>query len=200
MLRTSSYIIAKTIITIPFVILYSIFALGIPGWLIQNYSMSVWFKALLLWSVHTCVFEFLAECIAVWVKDKVLGMLLFLSYWIASFLFSGLFLPKEDLLSYVTPLYYGTPFSYYIRSMFYLLFNDVMFETCDKELNPFEPICVESGAGADVIEALNNILPLFENKDTFMSDIGVLVAMLVITKTLSVVGMILKSRDVSILE
>jgi len=198
MVKAISYVLAKTVITLPFIFLFAIFALGIPGFLMQNYPSTGSFKVLLLWSIHAYVFESLAECLAVWIKDKVMGVLVFLAYWIAAFLFSGLFYPLEDLLPFVKPLYYATPFSYYIRSMFYLLFSGVTFDSCKSEFTPLEPICVESGSGSDVIDALNKILPLFENKDSFMNDIGVLVVMLVIFKALFILGIILKGRNTSI--
>lgn len=84
------------------------------------------------------------------------------------------------------------------RSMFYLLFSGVTFDSCKSEFTPLEPICVESGSRPDVIDALNEILPLFENKDSFMNDIGVLVVMLVAFKTLFIVGIVMKGRNTSI--
>jgi hypothetical protein len=196
--RPASYILAKFAITLPFILIYALFSLGIPGWVLQKYPSSSWFKALILWATHTYIFESLAECLAIWVKDKVLGMLVYLAYWISAFLFSGLFLPFDNLLAPMKALYYATPFSYYIRSMYYLLYNNVTFDSCNSALNPFEPICEESGAGSDVIDGLNKILPLFENKDTFTKDIGVMLIMIAIFKIFYITGIVVKGQSVSI--
>ena len=89
MLRPASYIImAKVILTLPFIFVFAIFTLGVPGWEIQNYQTSPWIEVILLWSILAYFYESLADCLAIWVKDKVLGMLLYLTYWISSFLFS----------------------------------------------------------------------------------------------------------------
>ena len=198
MLRPASYIMAKVVLTLPFIFVFAIFALGIPGFAIQNYQTSSWIEVILLWSILAYLFESLAECLAIWVKNKVLGMLVYLTYWISSFLFSGLFLPLDDLIWPLKIFYYTTPFSYYIRSMYYLLFNDATFESCDSELNPLEPICVKSGAGSEAIEGLHAILPLFENKDTLTTDISVLLIMIIFLKVIYIAGVVVRGREVSI--
>jgi len=200
MLRPASYIIAKFILTVPFIIVFAICALGIPGWLMQNYPTTSpsWLAAVLLWSMLSFLFESLAECLAIWIDNAVVGMLLYLTFWVASFLFSGLFLPLVDLLWPLKIFYYATPFSYYIRSMYYVLYSDVTFDACDSSLNPLQPICVESGTGSDVLKALHDILPVFENKDNVAKDIGIISLMIVVFKVLYIGGVVLKGRKISI--
>ena len=122
MLRPASYIMAKVVLTLPFIFVFAIFALGIPGFAIQNYQTSSWIEVILLWSILAYLFESLAECLAIWVKNKVLGMLVYLTYWISSFLFSGLFLPLDDLIWPLKIFYYTTPFSYYTTSEACIIF------------------------------------------------------------------------------
>lgn len=198
MLRPISYIMAKTILSLPFSVLFALFSLGIPGFVLMSYLAEPFFQTIALWCVFQLLYESLAESLAVWIKDKVIGMMVYLAYWIASFLFSGLFLPFDDIPDPLKVFYYVTPFSYYIRSGFYLLYKDATFEPCDSASNPFEPICVESSLGKDVIESLHNVLPLFENKDTFAEDIGVLLLMTFVFKTLYILGAIVRGREVSI--
>ena len=99
----------------------SLLSESVPGWEIQNYQTSPWIEVILLWSILAYFYESLAECLAIWVKDKVLGMLLYLTYWISSFLFSI----RGSLLAHLTIwcgwpvlegfrlLHHTTPFSYY---------------------------------------------------------------------------------------
>lgn len=198
MLRPATYIMAKLILTLPFIIIYAICALGIPGWVIQSYPISPsWLTVILLWSMLSYLFESLAECLAVWIENTVLGMLLYLTFWVLSFLFSGLFLPVFDLFWPFKIFYYATPFSYYIRSMYYVLYSNVTFDTCDSSMDPLQPICVESGAGSEVLEALQNILPLFENKDNVAKDIGILALMIAVIKVLYIGGVVVKGRKIS---
>jgi len=198
MLRPLNYVMAKSILTLPFVFVYALFALGIPGLALQNYPTTSFVEVVVLWCTIIYLYEAFAECVAVWIRNKVVGILVYLSYWIGSFLFSGLFLPLDDLPTIFKLLYYGTPFSYYIRSGYYLLMKDATFEPCDRALTPFEPVCVDSSAGKDVVEALHNILPIFVNEDTMAKDICVLLLMAVLYKTLYILGIIVRGREISI--
>merc|ERR1712183_1219328 len=96
----------------------------------------------MFWSFTMYMFESLAECIAIWVTNKVLGILVYLSFWILSFLFGGTFVDIDELPPFLQMFYYVTPFGYYCRSAFYILYNDATFEPCDSKSSPSEPVCV----------------------------------------------------------
>lgn len=190
MLRYGTYATTKVILSVPIIFLFAIVCLGIPGWVLQGYEMSPFVEVIILWSVTAYTFENLAECLAIWISDKIIGMLLYLGYWISAFLFSGLFLPFNDLPLPCKGLYYVMPFSYYFRSCFYVLFRVYTFQPCDRKLNPMDPICVDSSAGQDVISGLHNFLPLFENNDTYKNDIWLLLGMAFVFKLFYLLGLV----------
>ena len=59
---------------------------------------------------------------------------------------------------------------------------------------------VQCSAGSEVIEGLHTFLPLFENKDTLITDISVvlLVIMIIFLKALYIVGVVVRGREVFI--
>lgn len=198
MLRFGSYVIVKNIFSLPFIVIYTLSALVIPGFVIQGYPPASWLEVFLLFGSTVYLFESLAEALAVWMKDKSLGMLIYLSFWILSFLFGGLFLPEKDLLVPLKPFYHITPFSNLFRSMCYKLYSNKSFDSCDSHKNPYEAICVESGAGSEILEKVNVIYPLFKNEDTFLVDISVILGMALVYKAIFILGIFIRSREISV--
>ena len=129
----------------------SLLSESVPGWEIQNYQTSPWIEVILLWSILAYFYESLAECLAIWVKDKVLGMLLYLTYWISSFLFSF----RGSLLATwrfdvarpwrfsTTPHHSATTSEACI--IFFSMTQLLNLATANW-MNPLEPVCVKSGA------------------------------------------------------
>ena len=97
MVSSVSYILAKTILVIPIMFIFSIFALGVPGFVIQNFVPSSFGITILIWAAAIYVFECAAECFAVVFDDPILGMLQFMNIWFGAFLFGGFLIPLRDL-------------------------------------------------------------------------------------------------------
>jgi len=92
-----SYIMAKTILVIPIMFVFAIFALGIPGFAIQDFEPSAFGNVVFIWAAAIYVFECAAECFAVLFDDPILGMLQFMNLWFGSFLFAGFLIPFRDM-------------------------------------------------------------------------------------------------------
>jgi ABC-type multidrug transport system ATPase subunit len=97
MVSALSYIFAKTILVIPIMIIFSIFALGIPAFAVLAFDPSSFGRAILIWAATLYVFECVAEFLAVLFTDPILGMLQFMNYWFASFLFAGFLIAEKDM-------------------------------------------------------------------------------------------------------
>jgi hypothetical protein len=108
----------------------------------------------LLFTATMFVFESLAECLAVWIDDPILGMLQFMNVWFASFLFGGFLIPFRDL-------YWPFTFFYYVRSSIYEQFVATTFEPC---VNPLaSAVCTPSTDGSDVLDSMNRMIPLISS-------------------------------------
>lgn len=84
-----------------------------------------------------------------------------------------------------------------IISQLYNTLHDTAWSACDKEQNPFAPICVTPPNGGEVLEALSGIYPVVENKDQVVQDIGIMLAIAVFWKLTYIAGVLYKSSLVS---
>ena len=93
----SSYLLAKTVLVIPVLVCFAFAALGIPGFLIQNFPVSTFSRHILLWTVQIAMWECSAEAFAAIFDDAVLGMLIHTGWWFAALLFSGYLVAVDDV-------------------------------------------------------------------------------------------------------
>lgn len=189
------YLLAKFLLTLPIVTLgFSLSALGIPMFVIQTFPGSAFFETVLQWSLIMYLFESIAECSAAWAPNSIIGMLGYLTYWILSFLFGGIFLPPEDIYWPLKAAYFALPFNYYTRSMVDVVIPKMEYDPC----NPGEEtsvICLETSYGYDVAEAVRNLFPVTKQPDP-VRDALILFGMIVIVKFLYVAGVVWKSSRV----
>ncbi|EJK55393.1 hypothetical protein THAOC_24879, partial [Thalassiosira oceanica] len=167
---------------------------GIPMFVIQRFPGSAFIETVLQWSLIMYLFESVAECSAAWAPNSIIGMLGYLTYWILSFLFGGIFLPPEDIYWPLKAAYYALPFNYYTRSMVNVVIPKMEYKPC----NPSEEmsvICVESGNGDDVAEAITNLFPVTK-QPALVRDALVLFGMIVFMKLLYIVGVVWKNQRV----
>lgn len=187
------------LLTLPIVTLvFSLCALGIPMFVVQSFPGSVFFEIVLQWSLIMYLFESIAECSAAWAPNSIIGMLGYLTYWILSFLFGGIFLPPEDIYWPLKAAYYALPFNYYTRSMVDVVIPKMEYNPC----NPSEDmsvICIESGNGDDVAKAITNLFPVTKQPDS-VRDALILFVMIVMVKLVYIVGVVWKSRRVQKME
>ena len=194
MTKCGDYIIAKFVLTLPIVtLLFGVAALGIPMFVIQTFPSSEFLSVLAQWSLIMYLFESLAECVATWAPNTIVGMLGYLTYWILSFLFGGIFLPPGDLFWPLKAFYYALPFNYYIRTMVNTVMSNEQFDPCDPATDLTSPVCVETGDGDDVVEALEKVFPVLSNPST-SKDMLALFAMIIVFKTLYITGVYLKGH------
>lgn len=190
-----SYIIAKTILVLPILFLFSIAALGVPGYVIQNFPPSTFGKMILLFSALIAMWESSGEAFAALFDEAVLGMLVHTTLWFAALLFSGYLVPLSDMFWPLKAFYYVLPYNYYIRSAMYLIFTESAWEPCtDPTTNA---VCVNSTRGIDVLASFERVIPLVSVKDTYWGDLFLLFILGVFWKVIAVVAIIVKSRRVS---
>ena len=195
MVSAVSYVLAKTILVIPIMFIFSLFAIGIPAFAIQAQPAESFGVAILLWSALIYVFECAAELLAVAFDDPILGMLQFMNLWFASFLFGGFLIPERDLYWPLKLFYYIMPYQYYIRSYMYNFFIDANFDACTE--GTVGAVCVDSTDSRVVLEELGKIFPLVSAEEQVLQDILILLAIAVVYKIQSIIVIILKTRKVA---
>jgi ABC-2 type transporter len=189
-----TYVLAKTILVLPIMFCFAIFALGIPSIVIMDFPGDKFGRAIVLWSAVMYVFESAAECLAVWIYDPIMGMLAFTSYWFGFFLFSGFLISVDDLVWPFKLFYYIFPFSYYLRSQMYNLLIDTEWIPCDPFNNiKNSAVCLPVTSGKYVLDALKVAYPLIESKDTFLEDLAALIAIALVFKAVYIAGVYIKT-------
>ena len=194
MMKPMHYIIAKQILTLPIISIFALAALGVPMFVIQTFDPSSFLPALTLWSLIFYHFESLAEAIAAWSSDTISGMLIYLTFWMTSFLFGGIFLTPHDIIWPLKFFYYVMPFQYYIRSMMYVLIKGSSFNSCDPDTNVLASICIESTSGLDVLEEFQKFMPVIKNPDPWHDSLSIL-CMILFYKLLYIAGIMWKRSN-----
>jgi hypothetical protein len=187
-----SYMLAKSVLVIPIMVLFSISSLGISGYAIQNFLPESFGAALILFASCLFVFESIAECLSVWFENGSHGMLYYMITWFIAFIFAGVLLPPDDMVWPFKLLYYILPFHYYLRSIVYSILIDVAFEPCTNTTT--SAICTNTTSGADVLDELGKILPIFTSDDTVVKDIGIMIAIAGAFKVAHIFSLVVKSR------
>jgi hypothetical protein len=193
MVSAGSYVLAKSIITLPIFFIFAIFSLGIPMFAIQDSPAEAFGIMIILFAAISFVFESIAECLSVWVEDPILGMLQFMNIWFASFLFGGFLIPLRDLYWPFKLFYYIMPFNYFVRSSIYETFTATTFEACVGSST--SAVCVDSTNGIDVLAGLSRIVPLFSTKNQTAKDVGVLIAIGAFYKIVYIIGVFYKTSQ-----
>lgn len=195
MVSALSYVLAKTVLVIPIMFVFSLFATGIPMFAIQDFPAEAFGIAVTLWACLIYVFECAAEALAVWFEDPILGMLQFMNLWFASFLFAGFLIPLRDMYWPLKIFYYTMPYQYYVRSILYTWFSNSTFEPCLE--GSIGAVCENTSDGKEVLEGLSKIFPLISSENRVAEDIGILIAIAAFYKIVSIAGIMMKSRKVA---
>jgi len=192
MVSPLNYVLAKTILVLPIMFVFAIFALGIPAFAIMDFPGDTFGKAILLWAALMYVFECFAEALSVWFEDPILGMLQFMNFWFGAFLFGG-FLISEDNLPWPFRLfYYFMPFAYYLRSQMYNYLIDTTWNYCDAGNPNQSPVCVQSTTGEAVLGGIGLSYPLITAEDNYWGDLGIMIAVAIAYKILYIAGVYIK--------
>lgn len=197
MVSPMSYVLAKSIMVIPVCYIMSLFALIIPGFVITDYNWDSFGPLTLIWSAMFFCFENLAECLAVWIEDPIIGMLQFMNFWFMCFLFSGNFLAPEVMYWPFELFYHILPFSYYLRSATYIILNNAKWEPCLLGPASPQPVCVADGDPIKVLDRMSSVYSIVDSENTTARDIGVILLIAVFFKVLYVAGVIYKTRRVA---
>ena len=153
LVKPGSYLLVKFILTLPIIVIFALTALGIPMFAIQTFERRHILSVACQWSLVVYLFESVAEFLAALFSNATNGILTYLSYWVLCFLFGGIFITPESIYWPLKTFYYAMPFSYYVRSMMFILFHDWTCRECDPSWyskDPNAPLCyVDSTNGAD---------------------------------------------------
>mmetsp|Transcript_21796 Transcript_21796/g.33266 ORF Transcript_21796/g.33266 Transcript_21796/m.33266 type:complete len:647 (+) Transcript_21796:40-1980(+) len=196
MINVVSYVLAKSILVLPIMYIFAVFAVGVPGYGLLKWAGSTFMRVSVIWSATVYAFECIAETLSVMFDDPILGMLSFMNLWFAAFLFGGLFLPLGTMYWPFKAFYYVMPLQYYIRSVTYTHFIDGNWDMCTTPL--FSPVCSTTGSGVEILQQTSDrYFSLVDTEDTFFLDVVKLLGIAIFFKIVYIVGLIYRAGKAS---
>ena len=93
----TSYVISKFTLTIPVIFAFAIAALGLPGFVIQDFPGVAFVKMICLWAAYMFTWEASSFAFAALCDDVIIAMLLQITNWFGHFLLGGFLIPEKDV-------------------------------------------------------------------------------------------------------
>jgi ABC-type lipoprotein export system ATPase subunit len=184
-LSPAAYLVARTGIEIPLVVLLSVCALGVGGFGMMQFNPSAFILIIAVWASMLWSFECTAQVFSVLFSNPLVGMMVYVMYWFCSFVFAGMFVPEADIIWPFRAFVYIMPLKYSLQSLIYLDFHDSTF-TCGGGVDPRSfngSPCAVDKSGTEVLEYIGqNVINTASATDTVGQDIGVLLLIGVVYK------------------
>eukprot|EP00928_Gymnodinium_smaydae_P025791 TRINITY_DN20444_c0_g1_i2.p1 TRINITY_DN20444_c0_g1~~TRINITY_DN20444_c0_g1_i2.p1 ORF type:complete len:671 (-),score=148.62 TRINITY_DN20444_c0_g1_i2:158-2146(-) len=137
LLKTGAYLVASTLLTIPYMLVLSLCSLGLPavvaGWQLSVLPSQIGIFALTLWC-----FEQMGKFMGVSFPNPMIGALAMMGLWFASFLFMGSFLQEEFIIDPLQILMKVLPLKWTHSSIAYSEFIGTTWP--DAELSSESPV------------------------------------------------------------
>lgn len=93
----AAYLISKTLISLPIMFLFSISAIGFPGYFLQDFPSESFWPVLGMWATNIFIWEASSEAMAAMFDQVVVGLLIHTAWWFCNLLFSGYLVPEQDV-------------------------------------------------------------------------------------------------------
>lgn len=200
MIHPLNYIAAKSILVLPVMVLFAISAvsIGVFGILKLQTGYGIY---LTIYAVSIFVFECAAELFSVVDHNPLVGMLCFLGFWFTSFLFAGIFIPKNDIPGVVRWLYFCMPFGNSFSAFAYQSMIDEDWVSCEPS-ESMGPVCIdfdllpeEEDPTMVVMDAVGLVIHVVSSEDARLEQMGILIGMALIAKCLYVAIVLYKSSQ-----
>jgi len=119
-----AYLIAMGILQIPIMIIFGFFSLSVGAYGMLGFNGDHFVQVVTIYACTIYCFEAIAQVLSVLCSDPLMGMLNFMQFWFASFLFSGIVVPIEDVVWPFRAFAYILPLKYALKSIVYQEFID----------------------------------------------------------------------------
>jgi len=182
--RPSAYLLSRTIIELPLMLVLSLCALGVGGFGIANFNASAFLPMICLWAAMLWSYECAGQAFAVMFTNPLVGMLSFVMYWFATFVFAGIFLPIAQVVWPFRGLTYVMPLQYATRSLVYLNFHGKDFTCTNSGIALPAPQTCTPSTGDVLMNHIGKTSPMavITDNNTVLQDVGILLAIAVAFK------------------
>lgn len=180
----------------PIMFILAIFIDAVPGFAIANFYAPHFLEITAMYACILFAFESIARTCSVVFDNPLLGMLNFIQYWFAAFLFAGFLIPEEDVVWPFRAFFWILPLKWSVRTIVYLNEIDAKYsgaELCNtydptsdclyhgNELPgwrcPSEPAQLCYGRNGDqVLDSLGENYTIISSDSTTALDFGIIIA------------------------
>lgn len=198
-----SYGLASTLVQIPIMFVLGVFALAVSAYGIGAWNPKFFFLVLVVYSANLWCFECVAQFLSVMSKNPLLGMLNFMQFWFAAFLFSGMLVAEDFVVWPLRALCKVMPLKYGLRSIAYLEIHDTIWEGAELDSSsnrgfrcPSDPTYRKcfGRTGLQVLDSLHQMFDSISTENTMLDDVVHLVLVALLFKVLFLVAAMVKCR------
>ena len=189
MVTPFSYVLAKSVLQVPIMFIWAVFALG-QAYAIMDYYVANFGLMMVIFACYIYAWEAMAELLSVAFENPLLGMMQFMGLWFSAFLYGGFLIPGEDIYWPLKIFFYILPIKYTVRSMNYVDNIDAKFDGCAK-YDDDEQFCFGQDA---LLKNVGSIYPLITDENTLSTDIGIVLAIAAFFKLQYIIILVVKSR------
>mmetsp|Transcript_16122 Transcript_16122/g.22265 ORF Transcript_16122/g.22265 Transcript_16122/m.22265 type:complete len:621 (+) Transcript_16122:56-1918(+) len=183
MYNRASYLIAKSMLELPFIVLLAVFAITVPGYGISNYNGDYYFMYLGVYTVMLWCFECMAQFLSVMFENPLMGSMGFMNMWFCSFLFAGIMVPEADVPWPLKAMIYLFPFRYSLSSLLWIDVHDVNFDGAvldDSQAGYSCPDIVDDWCfgrtGYQVLDSMGRTYESLSSDDNVLRDVLIMLA------------------------
>jgi len=201
-----SYLVAQTLLQVPLMFVLTFFAVTIPGYGIANMHGAQYIQFACVFAANLWCFECMAQFCAVSAENPLLGMLAFMNFWFAAFLFNGIMVPETDVVWPLRALCLLLPMKYSLASLVYVEFHDTQWEgVVADSSSPRGFSCPEDTtglacygqSGVQVLQSFSINFRAISAEDNVWRDVSAIVAIALCFKFFYVVIAGLKCRGIA---
>jgi len=178
----SAYLLSRTIIELPLMLVLAVCALGVGGFGISNFNASAFLPMICIWAGTIWSYECAAQAFAIMFTNPLVGMLSFVMYWFATFIFAGTFLPTTEVVWPLRAFTYVTPYGYATRSLVYLNFHGQDFACYMPPQSQSESCMPQTGGQLMTTIGESTPMAIISDNNTVLQDACALLAIAVVFK------------------
>eukprot|EP00928_Gymnodinium_smaydae_P004267 TRINITY_DN11472_c0_g2_i3.p1 TRINITY_DN11472_c0_g2~~TRINITY_DN11472_c0_g2_i3.p1 ORF type:complete len:648 (+),score=64.10 TRINITY_DN11472_c0_g2_i3:259-1944(+) len=207
LVKTGSYLLVSTLLTIPYMLLLAMFALIVPS-IVSQMNFDRMISSVAILSVTLWAYECISQCMGALFKGANLGMLAALGIWFMSFLFMGTFLQESFIIWPFQWLVKIFPLKWTGQALFWNEFDGTIWDgAVETSLSPVGFYCPDmpmmkcrGHTGEQVLRTLSWQFSNVTEHDTRLTSTLIILCIGSFFKIIQIATVIAKSRAVRVIK
>lgn len=194
------YLIANSLCQIPYMFAMAFCSLALP-WVMGAYPWDLFASAVCTMAAMLWTFDSMAQFFGTYFSNAIVGMLSMVGIWFCCYLFMGAFLSASFIAWPFRALVYALPLGWTLRGVVYAGISPTRFAGAElhadgsfscPDAKGFQP-CY-GATGDQIMTSFSNVMSSLSAEDTFLSNIGLILACGAVFKIMFVIVLFYKTR------